>query len=470
MRVASTIVRWMLAGCAGIAITQHDAVAFQNVGSDVILSGIPDVGSYAAVGGVRGYIIGSHTCNIGTETVEWIGNGPPALAMNAYRLHDNRLMQIGMSWAKTACCAANSPACGMPSCTGGNSTNLGVGCRDTYNAGWNAIQSRMGPRSMFNAFDGSFGTIPSGSFNSISRRLQIAETDMNSANYPGALFFVEGVYVSQRDAQDFNWLNNASYQRVNFAPTTYAMSLVAPFYAQKPAIYAWRDHGNGHGVPDLTVDIVNVDVPGEGRFLAASRVRDNGNGTWRYDYALFNLNSDRSGASLAIPAAPGIQVNSIGFHDVDYHSGEVYDNTNWSSSREPADVKWSSPQTFGENPNSNALRWGMMYNYWFTADRPPTQVQATLGIFKPGGDEEVQFMIQGPQPPPEPLCRGDIAPKGGDGSVGTQDLLELVNNWGPCHTPSNCPADIAPAGPPMGDGTVSVPDLLAIINNWGPCD
>jgi hypothetical protein len=70
---------------------------------------------------------------------------------------------------------------------------------------------------------------------------------------------------------------------------------------------------------------------------------------------------------------------------------------------------------------------------------------------------------------PRPVCRADVAPGSGDGSVGVPDLLFIINNWGPCVNPNDCPADIAPLGPPIGDDTVGVPDLLFIINNWGPC-
>jgi hypothetical protein len=62
-------------------------------------------------------------------------------------------------------------------------------------------------------------------------------------------------------------------------------------------------------------------------------------------------------------------------------------------------------------------------------------------------------------------CEGDIAPPGGNGTVGVPDLLAVINSWGPCGPP--CDADVAPPG---GNGTVGVPDLLHIINNWGPCD
>jgi hypothetical protein len=61
------------------------------------------------------------------------------------------------------------------------------------------------------------------------------------------------------------------------------------------------------------------------------------------------------------------------------------------------------------------------------------------------------------------LCP-DIAPLGGgNGMVDVDDLLEIINSWGPC---AACISDIVPAG---GDGAVNVDDLLAIINSWGPC-
>jgi hypothetical protein len=62
-----------------------------------------------------------------------------------------------------------------------------------------------------------------------------------------------------------------------------------------------------------------------------------------------------------------------------------------------------------------------------------------------------------------PACTADIAPAKGDGVVNVDDLLFVINSWGPCV----CSADIAPQN---GDGVVNVDDLLAVINAWGPCD
>ena len=57
----------------------------------------------------------------------------------------------------------------------------------------------------------------------------------------------------------------------------------------------------------------------------------------------------------------------------------------------------------------------------------------------------------------EPDIAGDI---NGDGAVDVDDLVEIINAWGPC---KQCAADIAPA---QGDGVVNVDDLLVVIQNW----
>jgi len=66
-----------------------------------------------------------------------------------------------------------------------------------------------------------------------------------------------------------------------------------------------------------------------------------------------------------------------------------------------------------------------------------------------------------------PLCPADVTPIGSpDGTINVDDLLAIINAWGACANPNDCPADIAPAG---GDDVVNVDDLLAVINAWGVC-
>ncbi|MCH8210246.1 MAG: hypothetical protein IIB99_02625 [Planctomycetes bacterium] len=428
------------------------------IGPDVIYSNCQSVTNWGVVGGIRGYSLGSYTCNIGDENLLWGNshNGTPGLAMNAYRLYNGRLMQVGMSWVKHACCAAAGDGCGMD-CNGVGGAWLGVGCRDIYSAGYNGGQSRLGPRSDLNPYSGDWQAAPGGSGNAIFRRLQVVESDITEANFPNSIYFVEGVYVATDDAQWGNWLNNASYRQVTLGPD-FDLVVTGPMYETIPAILAWHDHGNGINVPDESVQIVNVDVPEEGRFYAAAKASDNDDGTWRYEYALFNLNSHRSGGSLSVPIPPGAAVSNVGFHDVDYHSGEVYDNTDWEIAVGDTSVVWSSPATFAENPNTNALRWGTMYNFWFDADVEPAPGDVTLGLFRPGTPESVAFTVVVPRQ----NCVGDIDGDG-DGDVGVKDLLVLLGSWGPCPKKGDCPADFD------NSGDVGVKDLLILLGNWGPC-
>jgi hypothetical protein len=260
-----------------------------------------------------------------------------------------------------------------------------------------------------------------------------------------------------------NWFNNASFRRVS-VNASYGMVLEDNTQATIPAIFAWVNYGNGvGGPPDNTVAIATVDVPGEGRFFVGGKAIDNGDGSWRYEYAVYNLFSHRAAGSFSVPLTSTMNVSGVGFHAPLYHSGEQQDNTPWTSIVGFDSIQWNTAHTYLQNPKANAIRWGTMYNFWFTANRPPVTGQATLGLFRPGTPSEVGFQIIIPQPM---VCHGDVAPPGGDGVVNVNDLLAVINAWGPCPTP---PAYCPDPAPPGGDGFVNVNDLLAVINAWGTC-
>jgi hypothetical protein len=441
------------------------AKAGGTIGPDVTYRDIQVTLGWGALDGIRAYSLSTNTCNIGDENLLWgqEHNGTPVIATNAFRLHDGRLEQIGMSWAKHACCAAETGGCG-PSCivTPGVFL-LGVGCQDAYSANFNGSQDRLGPRSDINAFSGAWTAAPGGSGNTIERRLQIAESDLSAASYPGAIYFVDGVYVGTDDAQAGNAWNNASYRRVTVDG---ALDLTPAGTTQQfePAIHAWQAHGGGVDTPDPSVEIVHVDVPNEGRFVAAGRASDNGDGTWRYAYAVYNLNSDRSGGSLSVPVSTPVTVSNVGFHDVPYHSGEPYDNLPWTTVTAGGAVTWSTPFTFEQEPNTNALRWGTMYTFWFDADVEPAAGTVTLGLFKPGTPGSVDIGL----PVPKPICPADITGPGDhfDGNVDALDILLLISQWGtPCT--GSCEADVTGAVPLLPDGNVDSLDFLLLISQWG---
>jgi glucose/arabinose dehydrogenase len=65
---------------------------------------------------------------------------------------------------------------------------------------------------------------------------------------------------------------------------------------------------------------------------------------------------------------------------------------------------------------------------------------------------------------PDSCENQNVADISGNGIVDVDDLLMVINAWGPCDAPPTpCNEDCAPAG---GNGAVDVDDLLMVINNW----
>lgn len=372
-------------------------------GPDVIVGDLIDIGNYGKVGNISGYSIGTTSCNIGNMNLKWISgtNEHPVIGQNLYRLKDGRFENVGISWLKHGFTALTQNLC--CTCNGVGGSQLGIGCSDPYSAGLNGSQGNLGPRSEVNASNGLFpypyiiGWQQTG--NNIYKRLQVKDADLEPTLNTGALYFGEGQYVTNDDATLANKNNNASYRRVSVAAAgTYPNATYTLGWAtgsttqrQKPAIQAWQD-------TDPTVQIVNVDVPGDGRFIVAWKVTNPSPGNYHYEYAIQNLTSDRSGQGFIIPVT-GAVISNIGFHDVDYHSGEPYSLTDWAITQTGGNITWQT-DTFATNANANALRWGTLYNFRFDATTGPlpSNVNATLKLFKPGAVTEMTVAVPGPAP------------------------------------------------------------------------
>ncbi len=419
---------------------------------DVTLADPNDISNYGLIGNVRGYAIGSYTCNIGNAPLIWANNGTPGLAMNFYRLHNGRFQQIGWSFVKRACCVAqgNFAACGT--CTVSSGGRLGVGCLDVYSSGFNGGQGRLGPRSQINAFTGQFEphAPPAGTTNLAFRRIQVLDSDLNTTangQFQGARFFSEGVYTAS-DESGPQRLNNATYRPMALldanARTFGYNAATGVARIGEPAIVAWRDHGLGANIPDPSVTIRNVDVPNEGRFWYGMKVRDLGNGRWLYDYVVFNLNSDRSGGSFEIPLPCGVTATNAGFSSPWYHSGELYNSNPWTVSISGSSIRWQTDQTFAQNVNANAIRWGSTFSFWFEANTPPaSNQQAFLGLFKPaaGQQDSVVMSLSAPSAPAAScdsidFNRNNVFPEDQD----VVDYLSVLAG-GPCPYAGACDID-----------------------------
>ncbi len=355
---------------------------------DVIVGSLPAAARFGSIGDITAYSVATTSCNVGTCQLQWIAGNRfhPVIGQNLYRLKDGRFEMLGQSWLKHGFFALSEDLCETPQnqCQGTNGSALGINCSDPYNTGLNGDQDRLGPRFEVNADTGFFEYPATDLFepgDAIYKRLQVHNNDLIPALNEGATYYVEGHYIHPDDAVD-NGDNNASYRRVNVASagTIHHLIVTGSTVRGRAAIFAWPS-----GQPGVRMS--QVRVPNEGLVIAASAATDNGNGTWTYEYAVHNLNSHRSVGSFEVPMPPGANVTNVGFHDVDYHSGEPYDLTDWAAALNmgsgPTSVSWAT-DTWEANENANALRWGTLYNFRFTVDVVPTFGNVTLGLYRPG--------------------------------------------------------------------------------------
>ena len=102
------------------------------------------------------------------------------------------------------------------------------------------------------------------------------------------------------------------------------------------AIYAWEE---------VNPDVSTRKIDG-GDFNGAVLVTDLGGGMWNYEYALHNQVSERSAQAVRIDLPHGATITNVGFHDVEYHSGEPFDGTDWEVTIEdgvgPNSITWST--------------------------------------------------------------------------------------------------------------------------------
>ena len=425
------------------------------LGPDVIVGAIPDVSKYGSVvvsgQTIMAYAIGTTSCNIGDQLLDWFAspdNRHPFIPQNLYRIKNGRVEQIGAGWGKHGYTALQGSLCGACS-PAPSGTWLGIGCSDPYSAGLNGSQSALGCRSEINAATGVFPGTPNAGMPTapatIGRRIQVNSVDLDPAQNQGAVYFAEAQYIHPGDAAAGNAMNNASWRSFTVGALTsgaYTLAMSGGTNQQKSAMDAWKSLTAG-------VTLVNADIAGDGRFTLGYTVTNNGNGTWRYEFAIQNINSHRSGSSFSVPVPAGVTITNAGFHDINYHSGDPFSPTDWTISTTGGAVIWTGG-IHSQGANGNALRFGTTYNFWFDASRPPAAASTTLGLFKPGTPTTTMIAAVGPSAPPSP------ADLNGDGVVSALDLTILFSQWSA--TSGN--ADI------NQDGIVNGVDLGMLLAAW----
>jgi hypothetical protein len=386
-----------------------------NPGPDIITGDIGLFGGleqFGSSGTQVGLGVSTTSCNAGDQFVRFFALPEiehPVIPHNLYRMsggpgNDERFEQIGQSWVKHAFGADQASNC-FTCQPGGNFGYLGVGCADTYNNFQNAEQSGLGSRALINPFTGAFETTANNHDGHVhdgtSHRILVEGSDLNTTLNSGATYYAEVQYLSpdeyawcQSHPGQCNMYNNASYRRFNVSGTTsFTFAAVGQVVRMLAAINAW---------PGATLSPIEPEPGIDGRAFIASKVTNPSAGVWHYEYALYNENLDRAIQSFSVPLGCAIAVTNLGFHAPLNHpgfpndgtlGGAGFSNVPWSSSQTTDAVSWSS-ETFAQNQNANAIRWGTLYNFRFDSNKPPITTNATIGFFKTG--TPVTVAIAGP--------------------------------------------------------------------------
>jgi hypothetical protein len=462
------------------------------LGPDVVTFNITDVPNWGTSvnGAITAYSVGTTSSNEGDYPVLWMNDSSympdydnthhPVISQNMYRLKDyggyKRFEQLGQSWLKHGFTSTNSP--GPNGCTqpqvwrqstlsyqsvGGDA--LGINCTDTYGGGLNGSQGLLGPKNAVNATTGFSpfiqGTGTDTGNPNTNERLQVPTADV-TGQPAGTRFFVDAYYVTQDDAQfvrpgqtvAFNSMNNASWREIRPTtitsspafttasdyPPTAGATLPAPAVVgtrlHDPGIFAWA--ATDAGVVLVSADHDDAPNPGfpgkfvRSRYWMAARVTPLAGGLYRYEYAVYNHNSDRSGQKFRVPMPVSATVSNVSFHAPAWHSGEPYSNAAWTSARSNTDLSFAT-QTYATNQNANALRWGNTFNFGFTCNVAPAGLPVTLDLFKPGtvgSPSSVSANSAAPALPPR-CGLADLGSQGGlvgsDNVVDNNDFVVFID-------------------------------------------
>lgn len=394
------------------------------IGADVAVCNMPAISRWGTVGGVTAYSVGTTSVNLGDVNLEWYANSSrhPRMPMNMFRWADCRLEQIGYSWCKDGFCALQLNECGACQPAGGGCPQLlGPGCSDPYSSSLNGSQGGLAPRWQCDPSTGEFQYPPTGlpsAAPTVGRRIQVLQADLSPQQNPGAKYYVDSMYLHPQDYESNNQLNNSSYKRMvvgSLSGSGYSLTPTGSTFLGKPAIFAWEDNSD-------TVAIKAVDIPNDGRVFVASDVCDNGDGTYRYNYAVYNLTSKDAINGISIPLPAGVEITDAEFKFPAHHSGDPYSNDAWVISEDGGSLTFAGAE-FSQNPDANAVRWAMMYNFSFTADAEPADGAVVLDRF----ESNSTIGASGLAVPGGPSNPYDL---NGDGIVNGSDVGIFFTQWG----------------------------------------
>jgi hypothetical protein len=387
-------------------------------GPDIIVGDITAVSQRGSSGTQVGLSIGITACNNGTTEVDFhaLPNPDhPVVAQNLYRMsgggtNDERFEQVGQSWLKHMYFALEQNGCGFGCSPFGDGTRLGPGCSDAESAASNGDQNNLGSRAWVNPFTGVFpGSNPNPdnhaghTHTGVTHRVLVEGSDLEPTLNQDATYYADAQCITpheyawcQMHPGQCNMNNNVSYRQFTVAGTTTNFTFTAVgSTVRSAAITAWTG---------ATINAIEPAPGTDGRALIGYKVTNPSAGIWHYEYAIYNENLNRAVQSFRVPVGCGITISNVDFHAPLNHPGIANDgtlgdagfsNAPWTSNQTTDALTWNT-ETFVQNPNANAIRFGTLYNFRFDANRPPHTATATIGFFKTGGS--IPVAIAAPTP------------------------------------------------------------------------
>lgn len=341
--------------------------------------------------------------NVGGTAVAWYahfsGEHPPYgndqhpfLVWNLYRIdRDGRIRQIGVSAAKHAFFSINERC----RCAGGNV--FWPGCEDIYSASSNDNGSGNGeqnlaPRSEIVPFTAQWARCGSawdrdcdghmdpgsGAQDLYRYRMLVDESDLLPPRATAARYFFEYWYVVRDDADVYDTMG---YREIRPRKTgaTWQVDLVDAGadhhdFFLGPVLNRWVDPAH----EDATRTNRELLTP-RGRARVAARATDLGDGRWRYEYAVMNVDYALVTIDPAHPRDPDLKLlDSHGFttFSVPVPSGASAEAPRFDDADTDGDDDWrvriaDGAVTWTAPASRNSLAWGTLYHFEFVARRAP---------------------------------------------------------------------------------------------------
>ncbi|MBK8101172.1 MAG: hypothetical protein IPK26_29170 [Planctomycetes bacterium] len=350
-------------------------------------------------------------CNPGSVVIPWhaagssgqMGENHPKFGFMVAREFQGRFEQISdRSFCKHAFVSVNgSGVCG--NCIDpGTGSVMGINCTDAYGVGNNSDPFWLGPAPEIDPWLGTWNRVGSyfdrglpevGTPNNTDGRrspinatatqvsMRILKTDLNLG---GATYWYQIHLVHEGEAVA-NRGDNLMTRRVTFSGSGNNWSSADSGTPTHGSILSrWTgatvtSGGNGND---------------DGRFYIGVKTT-NLNGTYRYEYAVHNVDNRRGAATFRVPVCANATVTNITFRDIDQNA-----LNQWTSSRVGNELVFTAPA-------NNSLDWNTIYNFGFESSAAPGAGTLLLDQARTGAGG-LTVVVNGTTPGTGPSSSGSV--------------------------------------------------------------